>query len=199
MLKITNYIFLSITILILASCNQQKSNNSNSNSDNNSIEENSIKQNNQVALELHDKLMNHFSIDWMERESDPDLYPDYYGGSFIDNNGVFVIAVTQNTENVKELLKKALETDNFKIESVHYSYKEMLRVMDSIDNFLVSSSVSDDHIVLTHFAGAYPDVMENRVKVLLTEVNQNVVNSFKRDVTNSQLVIFEQGEIPDFF
>lgn len=199
MLKITNYIFLSITILILASCNQQKSNNSNSNSDNNSIEENSIKQNNQVALELHDKLMNHFSRDWIERESDPDLYPDYYGGSFIDNNGVFVIAVTQNTENVKELLKKALETDNFKIESVHYSYKEMLRVMDSIDNFLVSSSVSDDHIVLTHFAGAYPDVMENRVKVLLTEVNQNVVNSFKRDVTNSQLVIFEQGEIPDFF
>ena len=199
MLKITNYIFLSITILILASCNQQKSNNSNSNSDNNSIEENSIKQNNQVALELHDKLMNHFSRDWIERESDPDLYPDYYGGSFIDNNGVFVIAVTQNTENVKELLKKALETDNFKIESVHYSYKEMLRVMDSIDNFLVSSSVSDDHIVLAHFAGAYPDVMENRVKVLLTEVNQNVVNSFKRDVTNSQLVIFEQGEIPDFF
>ena len=122
MLKITNYIFLSITILILASCNQQKSNNSNSNSDNNSIEENSIKQNNQVALELHDKLMNHFSRDWIERESDPDLYPDYYGGSFIDNNGVFVIAVTQNTENVKELLKKALETDNFKIiYTIHYS------------------------------------------------------------------------------
>lgn len=199
MLKSTNYIFLSIIILISASCNQQKSNNSNNNSDNNSNEENSIKQDNQDALELHDKLMNHFSIDWMERESDPDLYPDYYGGSFIDNNGVFVIAVTQNTENVKELLKKALETDNFKIEAVRYSYKEMLRVMDSIDDFLVNSSVSDDHIVLTHFAGAYPDVMENRVKVLLTEVNQNVVNSFKRDVTNSQLVIFEQGEIPDFF
>ena len=199
MLKSTNYIFLSIIILISASCNQQKSNNSNNNSDNNSNEENSIKQNNQDALELHDKLMNHFSIDWMERESDPDLYPDYYGGSFIDNNGVFVIAVTQNTENVKELLKKALETDNFKIESVHYSYKEMLRVMDSIDNFLVSSSVSDDHIVLAHFAGAYPDVMENRVKVMLTEVNQNIINSFKRDVTNSQLVIFEQGEIPELF
>ena len=75
----------------------------------------------------------------------------------------------------------------------------MLRVMDSIDNFLVDSSIPDDHLVLTHFAGAYPDVMENRVKVLLTEVNQNIINSFKRDVTNSQLVIFEQGEIPEFF
>ena len=199
MLKSTNYALLLLVTIILASCNQQKSNNNSSNTDSNSSEVNSITQNNQIALELHDKLMNHFSRDWMERESDPDLYPNYYGGSFIDNDGVFVIAVTQNTENVKELLKEALETDNFKIEAVRYSYKEMLRVMDSIDDFLVNSSVSDDHIVLTHFAGAYPDVMENRVKVLLTEVNQNVVSSFKRDVTNSQLVIFEQGEIPDFF
>jgi hypothetical protein len=199
MLKYTNFIFLSLIIVILTSCNQQKNNNNNSNTESNTSEVNSLKQNNQVALQLHDKLMNHFSIDWMERESDPDLYPDYYGGSFIDNNGIFVIAVTQNTDNVKELLKEALETDNFKIESVRYSYKEMLRVMDSIDEFLVNSSIPDDHIVLAHFAGAYPDVMENRVKVLLTEMNQNIINSFKRDVTNSQLVIFEHGEIPDLF
>ena len=199
MLKYTNFIFLSLIIVILTSCNQQKNNNNNSNTESNTSEVNSLKQNNQVALQLHDKLMNHFSIDWMERESDPDLYPDYYGGSFIDNNGIFVIAVTQNTDNVKELLKEALETDNFKIESVRYSYKEMLRVMDSIDEFLVNSSIPDDHIVLAHFAGAYPDVMENRVKVLLTEVNQNIIKSFKRDVTNSQLVIFEHGEIPDLF
>ena len=199
MLKYTNFIFLSLIIVILTSCNQQKNNNNNSNTESNTSEVNSLKQNNQVALQLHDKLMNHFSIDWMEREAHPDLYPDYYGGSFIDNNGIFVIAVTQNTENVKELLKEALETDNFKIESVRYSYKEMLRVMDSIDEFLVNSSIPDDHIVLAHFAGAYPDVMENRVKVLLTEMNQNIINSFKRDVTNSQLVIFEHGEIPDLF
>ena len=199
MLKYTNFIFLSLIIVILTSCNQQKNNNNNSNTESNTSEVNSLKQNNQVALQLHDKLMNHFSRDWIERESDPDLYPDYYGGSFIDNNGIFVIAVTQNTDNVKELLKEALETDNFKIESVRYSYKEMLRVMDSIDEFLVNSSIPDDHIVLAHFAGAYPDVMENRVKVLLTEMNQNIINSFKRDVTNSQLVIFEHGEIPDLF
>ncbi len=199
MMKSTNYIFLLLIIVILSSCNQQKSNNTNSNLDSNSSEVNVIKQNNQVALELHDKLMNHFSRDWMERESDPDLYPNYYGGSFIDNNGVFVITVTQNTENAKELLKEALETDNFKVESVRYSYKEMLIVMDSIDEFLVDSSISNDHIVLVHFAGAYPDVMENRVKVLLTDMNQNIISSFKRDVTNSQLVIFEQGEIPELY
>lgn len=199
MLKSTNYLLLSLLIVFLASCNQPKTDDTNKNTDSNSREVNSIKQNNQIALELHDKLMNYFSEDWMERESDPDLYPDYYGGSFIDNNGIFVIAVTQNDENIKALLKQALESDNFKVESVRYSYKEMLRVMDSIDEFLVNNSIPDDHIVLANFAGAYPDVMENRVKVLLNEVNQNIINSFKRDVTNSQLVIFEQGEIPELF
>ena len=199
MLKSTNYIILSLFIVSLLSCNQQKSNNTNNTVDNDTSEVNSIQQNNLIALELHDKLMSHFSEDWIERESDPDLYPNYYGGSFIDNNGFFVISVTSNTANVKELLEEALETDNFNIETVRYSYKEMLRVMDSIDEFLVDSSVPQDHIVLSHFAGAYPDVMENRVKVLLTEVNQNIINSFKRDVSNSQLIIFEQGDIPDLF
>jgi hypothetical protein len=199
MLKSTNYILISLLVVSLLSCNQQKRNDTSNTTGDSTSEVNSIKQNNQFSLVLHDKLMNHFSEDWIERESDPDLYPDYYGGSFIDNNGIFVIAVTSNTENVKELLKEALETDNFKLESVRYSYKEMLRVMDSIDEFLVNNSIPNDHLVLTHFAGAYPDVMENRVKVLLTEVNQDIINSFKRDVTNSQLVIFEQGEIPELY
>ena len=120
--------------------------------------------------------MNHSEIDG--KRIDPDLYPNYYGGSFIDNNGCFCNNSNSEYRNAKES-KEALETDNFKVESVRYSYKEMLRVMDSIDEFLVDSSLHD-HIVLVHFAGAYPDVMENRVKVLLTDMNQNIISSFKR-------------------
>lgn len=199
MLKYTSYIILSLMTVSLLSCNQQKSNDTNNIKESNSSELNTTKQDSKIALQLHDKLMNHFGKDWIERESDPDLYPEYYGGSFINNNGIFVIAVTDNSEYVKEVLKEALETDNFEVETVRYSYKEMLRVMDKIDNFLVNTSIPSDHIVLANFAGAYPDVMENRVKVLLTDVNQNIIDAFKRDVTNSQLVIFEKGEIPELY
>ena len=156
------YIVSLILIASLISCNQK--NRDNNNTSNEPTEEvNTIAANNKFSMELHNKLMNSFSMDWMERESDPELYPDYYGGSFIDNDG------------------------------------QMLRVMDSIDEFLVNNTIPDDHIVLTHFAGSYVDVLENRVKVLFTEINQTVINSFKRDVTNSSLVIFEQGEIPDLY
>ena len=192
------YIVSLILIASLISCNQK--NRDNNNTSNEPTEEvNTIAANNKFSMELHNKLMNSFSMDWMERESDPELYPDYYGGSFIDNDGHFVIALTNNNQKTKELLEEALETESFKTETVQYSYKQMLRVMDSIDEFLVNNTIPDDHIVLTHFAGSYVDVLENRVKVLFTEINQTVINSFKRDVTNSSLVIFEQGEIPDLY
>lgn len=199
MIKSVNYIYTLILTISLISCNQQNRENNKDSENDNTEETNTIAANNKLSIEMYDKLMNSFGKDWMERESDPDLYPDYYGGSFIDNNGNFVIALTNNSQKVQELLKEALETDNFKTETVQYSYRQMLRVMDSIDEFLINNSIPDDHVVLSHFAGAYPDVMENRVKVLFTEVNQSIINSFKRDVINSPMVIFEKGEIPELY
>ena len=199
MIKPVNYIYTLILTISLISCNQQNRENNKNSENDNTEETNTIAANNKLSIEMYDKLMNSFGKDWMERESDPDLYPDYYGGSFIDNNGNFVIALTNNSQKVQELLKEALETDNFKTETVQYSYRQMLRVMDSIDEFLINNSIPDDHVVLSHFAGAYPDVMENRVKVLFTEVNQSIINSFKRDVINSPMVIFEKGEIPELY
>ena len=199
MIKPVNYIYTLILTISLISCNQQNRENNKNSENDNTEETNTIAANNKLSIEMYDKLMNSFGKDWMERESDPDLYPDYYGGSFIDNNGNFVIALTNNSQKVQELLKEALETDNFKTETVQYSYRQMLRVMDSIDEFLINNSIPDDHVVLSHFAGAYPDVIENRVKVLFTEVNQSIINSFKRDVINSPMVIFEKGEIPELY
>src|SRR5690554_3492930 len=104
------YISTLILIISLISCNQQKRDNSKDSGVNNTEELNSIAANNKLSMELYDKLMNSFGKDWMERESDPDLYPEYYGGSFIDNNGNFVIALTSNIQKVQGLLKEALET-----------------------------------------------------------------------------------------
>lgn len=151
------------------------------------------------AMKLHDKLMRSFSEDWMERESDPDLYPAYYGGSFIDNNGTFVIAVTGNPEANRQRLVEVLGTEDFNVETVQYSYRQMMQVMDRVDAFLFNASIPEDHPVLIRFAGAYPDVMDNRVKVILTSVDQEAIRAFKRDVSDSPMVVFEQGEMPELF
>lgn len=194
-MKLTHYIILLALALLTLSCNKQRERkNESTNPDSEVVSAPKVS-----AMELHEKLMSSFSNDWMERESDPSLYPQYYGGSFIDNSGKFVVAVTGNLEENRKNLINILGTDNFNIETVRYSYRDMMLVMDDIDEFLVNQDIPDSHPVLLHFAGAYPDVMDNRVKVILTEVNQSITNSFKKDVSNSPLIIFEQGEIPELY
>lgn len=192
-------ILFSTILLISVACNQQKKNNTEDNLTAPAIVTDSAAstaKNNEQAMRYHEKLMEHFSADWMERESDPDLYPVYYGGSFIDNSGTFVIAVTGNQEENRQKLAEILGGDDFKVETVQYSYRQMMQVMDRIDAFLADNTISQEHPVLVHFAGAYPDVMENRVKVILTVMDQAVISTFKKDISDSPLLVFEKGERP---
>lgn len=149
-----------------------------------------------VANELFEKLMTKFSPDWMEREGDPSIYPSFYAGSFISDQGKFVIAVTANTEQNRKTLADMLGTDDFIVQTERYSYADLLRVMNSIDVFLSDSSIAEDHPVLVNFAGAYPDVVDNCVRVTLLEVNERITSAFKRDISNSPTVVFEKGDRP---
>ena len=193
-------VILFLTILLVSvACDGQKKNSEENNVTAPAITADSAANsatNNEQAMKYHEKLMEHFSADWMERESDPDLYPVYYGGSFIDNSGTFVIAVTGNQEENRQKLSVILGGDDFKVETVQYSYRQMMQVMDKIDAFLADNTISQEHPVLVHFAGAYPDVMDNRVKVILTTMNQAVISAFKKDISDSPLLVFEQGERP---
>lgn len=195
-----SFFLLTLSVLFFPSCNHQFKQNKESTLQD-SISDNSTKElaNNPAAMDLHEKLMNSFSDDWMERESDPDLYPEFYGGSFIDNDGIFVIAIKGDRDRYYKELISRLGTDNFKVETVQYSYKQMMQVMDKIDAFLVDTTIPESHPVLSHFAGAYPDVMENRVKVNLTVVSKEITDTFKQDISNSPLIVFAQGEIPELF
>jgi hypothetical protein len=193
MKKIPYLISLPVILFAMA-CGQQHKKNA----------ENSVSQSiaanaplTQSAEKLYERLMASFGGDWMEREADPELYPDYYCGAFVNNNGTFVILVTGNREENKKRLAGILGTDNFDVETAQYSYRRMMRVMDSIDAFLMNSAIPEDHPLITRFAGAYPDVMENRVKVFLTQADDATIRLCQKDVVHSPLIVFEQGELPE--
>ena len=77
-----------------------------------------------------------FGDDWMERIG-PRSISRLLWGSFIDYSGTFVIAISGEREYIDHLTT-VLGTDNFHVEKVQYSYKQLMQVMDLVDAFLVN-------------------------------------------------------------
>lgn len=199
MKKAANYFFILIFLILLATActNAGKSDNDSTSANTAEITpQSNAKANEVIANDLFDKLMTAFSPDWMERESDPAIYPAFYGGSFISDQGKFVVAVTANTEANRKALADMMGSDDFILQTVQYSYAELLQIMNKIDDFLANPAIAEDNPALVNFAGAYPDVVDNRVRVTFTELNNNVTAAFKKDVSNSPAVIFEKGDRP---
>lgn len=193
--NISATVILAVVLLSGTACNRQAK------EANGSVQQPSkatVEKTEQLSRDLHDKLMSSFNPDWEMEEPAATDYPPYYGGSFIDNDGKFVICVVGNPEQYRPVLASILGTDDFLAESCTYSYREMMQVMDRLDRFLSDSSVPADHPFLTRFAGAGADVFENRVVVQLTELNDDAIQSFKKDISNSPVVKFEKGEAPTF-
>lgn len=151
------------------------------------------------ATVQYDRLMTSFAPDWEEKESDPSIYPDYYGGSYINDEGKLVICVTGNAGQHRQTLARIIESDDFVLETVRYSYRELMKVMDKIDAFLGDPSVPEDHPVLINFSGAGPDIMENRVIVEFQEINDAITGAFRKDISGSPAVLFKEGEMPVLF
>ena len=195
-MKIGKQIIITTSlVLLLASCNQQRDAANNADTDKPITASLNATKEKQAKI-YYEKLMEYYGDDWMERESDPELYPDYYCGSYIDDSGNFVVAINGNVEEIRPQLIHILGGNDFIIERASYSYKQMMRVMDRIDAFLVDESLTEDHPVIYHFGGAYPDVLENRVKVILTETSSEITGRFRREISNSPMIVFEKGEIP---
>ena len=187
-------VFIAIVILSMSfACNQQAKKTENNTT---SRTKTTTQISEEKSINLHDKLMSSFNPNWENEESSPTDYPDYYGGSFIDNNGKFVVCVVGNPTQHHSKISAILETDDFLTETCTYSYREMMQVMDKIDAFLSDPTIPSNHPFLTHFAGAGADVFENRVVVQLTEMNNAAIQAFKKDVSNSSAVMFKKGEIP---
>ena len=73
----------------------------------------------------YEKLMDSFE----DTETGELVYPEYYGGSYINDDGDAVVCVV--AENVKEKeralksIKSTTDTSDIKVKNVEYSYKEL--------------------------------------------------------------------------
>lgn len=139
------------------------------------------------AAAAYDELMASFSTTYSNFGEK--VYPDYYGGSYINDDGKLVVYVTDG------MRRPAALSDNADVIYVPctYSYNELLSVMDTLNDYKFSHP---NDTVANNFNefGLYDS--ENRVIVKLDDLSDESVKEFKENVCDSDVIEFEPGSGP---
>lgn len=96
------------------------------------------------AVAAYDELMASFATTYSN--SGEKIYPDYYGGSYINDAGQLIVYVTDNVQ------RPAVLSDNANVvyEPCTYSYNELLSVMDTLNNYKFSRSNDATIVMVLH-------------------------------------------------
>lgn len=136
---------------------------------------------------MHDLLMQSFSKEEILQTED---YPDSYGGSYINDDGTFVVYTTELSEKNEKRIKNIIKSDEVSIKHAINSYKLLSETMDFLNDFL--SKNPDIELYKNITAYGLCD-KENHVFVELKDYNAKQIQLFKEHVLDSPVLKFKQG------
>lgn len=127
-------------------------------------------------------------------KSNTSLYPDYYGGNYIEN-GNLVILVTGDTLENKEKMSARTQSSDFIIKQCQFSFNELLSVHEAISNFFQNRDNDPviEEITMTAF-GIKPS--DNSIFVDLKDCAPEKIALFKSRVIDSPIVSFHSWNGP---
>lgn len=119
------------------------------------------------------------------------VYPDFYAGTYIDENGNLVILITESSMSTSARSHTALAPfyDEVIFRPARYSYAELRKVAD-----MISSIASDRQSFCPHadnMSHVMVNHMRNRVIVGLFDVSDEMVEGFRGLILDSPMIEFE--------
>ena len=135
------------------------------------------------ASMLYDEVLNSFPE---SRKDGEKIYPDNYGGSFIDEKGNLNIY----KKDIELSLDVEVDENEVTYLSCDYSYNELQEEMEKIKSFCISNKEDSLTKAITQY-GIYDE--ENLVKVFVNEYNEEIENDFRNKISNSRAVVLEEG------
>lgn len=134
------------------------------------------------ALKIYETLNTSFN----STRSGNEIYPENYGGNYLDENGDFVVLVVENQKDLKSSL---IIPDGAIIKYCKYSYQELLDVMDVLVNYKSEKNEK----IYDNFPVAFIDEKLNRIVVQLVDYSEQAIKEFKKNVSNSDAIIFTKN------
>jgi len=124
-------------------------------------------------------------------EEDPEAseYPDYYGGSYMNENGYLVIQITEPLSECGEIIQEIAKQEHILFESVKTSYKELLQTMDELNAYFLDDEREDkDNVIAFGIDEKY-----NEVFVELEKCHFDSIQQFKNNICNLDYLSFKEG------
>lgn len=145
---------------------------------------NSIEADSDFQLEANEKLtklLKHYG----------ENMPDYFGGGFIDEKGNLVINIKGKLENGRTKVIKIIGSDNILFQSIKYSNKELIAIMDYLNEF---AQKPENKIHINNISAW--SQMESYIEVCFKIMNKNSEADFKKFILDSKAIHFKEcGEI----
>jgi len=136
---------------------------------------------NYEASEKAEKITNNM----MKAKSVGNVYPDYYGGMYINDDQDLVIKIVKNKKESEQLFVD----EEVLFEYVENSYNELEEVNNIIVDYFSTQEVRD-----SKFVANYVDIYKNKV---IVELENNTIEEqewIKKNIIDSTLIEFKKGE-----
>lgn len=169
----------------------------------NEIKETQFIANQNAGTKQNDKILKYFEqlnttrgISYNENKSLG--YPEYYGGSYLNEQGNLVVLLKSNNNNSNAiyLLRNVSENDSLNYEYVKYSLSELTSYIKLIKNYKQNNG--NDLLAQDITSWALYD-KDNIIEVCIKNLTTEKINLFKKNIINTDAIIFKNvTDTPQF-
>lgn len=152
----------------------------------------SIQENQSDAIILHSKLMDSFfnpSRSMNESESDGLIYPDFYGGCYLNSNNELVILLTDMSK--KSYFEGFLGISGIKYEKCAFPISALKSTKREIRSYFEQNPTNE---ITKNCTSVYLRDRDNILVVRFKKSDSRLETLFKSNVMNSDMIIFEYIE-----
>jgi len=121
------------------------------------------------------------------------IFPDYFGGKYINDDGILVVQFTGNRIQATALSDDSetfgnLADEDVIIEHVTFSYNELNSILDYLAIPFTCNLPRPDDCVKNNFAAFYDDIRNNRIVVELHDYNEYEAQRFRNYIIDSPAI-----------
>jgi len=138
--------------------------------------------NQQISFESFNKLIDSFEKD----ENGNIVYPEYYGGSYYNKDGLIVTLIVDEYMDTFE----KIELKNNVFENVRYSRNQIYEKLDIIHNYLDENPNS---LIAKNVVSYSYDTEKNEIVVVLRDYNSENIKMFLDNVCDFQAIKFKKS------